>query len=211
MIKTPSLSRSSAAGAFLHGLSEKSSPAELDLLIGLSDEEKGRLSALDGDLAQDPEKAAEKLRALGGRLASSVEALNRLVDSVQTNNFAELRRLESDANSASAAARLASDSLFREAPLPGVGSDAWRFLWEAARTYSDEVAYPGRIPDEPSSEPAAGRLGSTPQESGLVTGGRNENIRLNSRIVGAMVELSLVRAGGREDGSRAVSGVVLAC
>ena len=34
---------------------------------------------------------------------------------------------------------------------------------------------------------------------------------LNSRIVGAMVELSLVRAGGREDGSRAVSGVVLAC
>ena len=44
-----------------------------------------------------------------------------------------------------AAARLASDSLFREAPLPGVGSDAWRFLWEAARTYSDEVAYPGRI------------------------------------------------------------------
>ena len=144
-IKTPSLSKGSAAGAFLHGLSAKSSPAELDLLIGLSDEEKGRLSALDGDLAQDPEKAAEKLRVRSGRLASSVEALNRLVDSVQTNKFAELRRLESDANSASAAARLASDSLFREAPLPGVGSDAWRFLWEAARTYSDEVAYPGRI------------------------------------------------------------------
>ena len=38
-----------------------------------------------------------------------------------------------------------------------------------------------------------------------------QNIRLNSRIVGAMVELSLIRAGGREDGSRAVSGVVLAC
>ena len=35
--------------------------------------------------------------------------------------------------------------------------------------------------------------------------------RLNSRIVGAMVELSPIRAGGREDGSRAVSGVVLAC
>ena len=40
--------------------------------------------------------------------------------------------------------RLASDSLFREAPLPGVGSDAWRRLWEAARAYSDQVAYPGR-------------------------------------------------------------------
>ena len=35
--------------------------------------------------------------------------------------------------------------------------------------------------------------------------------RLNSRIVDAMVELSPIRAGGREDGSRAVSGVALAC
>ena len=144
-IKTPSLYRDSAAGAFLHGLSAKSGPAELDLLVSRGDEEKSRLSALDGDLAQGPEKAAEKLSARGGRLASSVEALNRLVDSVQTRNFAELRKLESDAEAASAAARLASDSLFREAPLPGVGSDAWRFLWEAARTYSDEVAYPGRL------------------------------------------------------------------
>ena len=134
-IKTPSLNRGSAAGAFLHGLSAKSSPAELDLLVALGDEEKSRLSALDGDLAQDPEKAAEKLRYRGGRLASLVEALNRLVDSVQTRNFAGLRKFESDAEAALAAAQLASDSLFREAPLPGVGSDAWRFLWEAARTY----------------------------------------------------------------------------
>ena len=35
--------------------------------------------------------------------------------------------------------------------------------------------------------------------------------RLNSRTVGAMVDLSPIRLGGREDGSRAVSGVVLAC
>ena len=37
-----------------------------------------------------------------------------------------------------------SDSLFAEAPLLGVGSDTWRCLWEAARSYSDEVAYPAR-------------------------------------------------------------------
>ena len=143
-IGTPSLSRETAASAFLHGLSAKSSPAELDLLVTLSAEERSRLSSLDGDLAQDPAKAAEKLRARNARLESALEGLHRLVASADTKNFAELRRLESEAKAAAEAARVASDSLFREAPLPGVGSDAWRRLWEAARAYSDQVAYPGR-------------------------------------------------------------------
>ena len=78
--------------------------------------------------------------------------LSRHVSAAETRKFAELRRLESDVNAASAAARLASDSLFREAPLPGVGSDAWRHLWEAARTYSDEVAYPDRIFPAPAKD-----------------------------------------------------------
>ena len=116
----------------------------LDLLITLSGKEKARLSSLDGDLAQDPAKAAEKLRACDARLESALQALNRLVAASGVKNFAELRRLESDAEATAEAAQLVSDSLFREAPLPGIGSDAWRRLWEAARTYSDQVAYPGR-------------------------------------------------------------------
>ena len=143
-IRKPSLSRDTAAGAFLHDLSAKSSPAELDLLITLSGKEKARLSSLDGDLAQDPAKAAEKLRACDARLESALQALNRLVAASGVKNFAELRRLESDAEATAEAAQLVSDGLFREAPLPGIGSDAWRRLWEAARTYSDQVAYPGR-------------------------------------------------------------------
>ena len=143
-IREPSLSRETAAGAFLHDLSAKSSPAELDLLITLGGKEKTRLSSLDGDLAQDPAKAAERLRACDARLEAVLQALNRLVAASDTKNYAELHRLESDAEATAEAARLASDSLFREAPLPGVGSDAWRRLWEAARAYSDQVAYPGR-------------------------------------------------------------------
>ena len=144
VVGTPSLHRDTAAGSFLHGLSAKSSRAELDLLVTLSADERSRLSSLDGDLAQDPAKAAEKLRARSARLESALEALNRLVAAAGTKNFAELRRLESEAKVASEAARLASDSLFGEAPLPGVGSDARRRLWEAARAYSDQVTYPGR-------------------------------------------------------------------
>ncbi len=143
-IKTPSLKEDTAAGAFLHRLSAKSKPAELDFLITLGNQEMSRLSSLDVDLAQDPAKAAEKLIARGARVNASLQALSRLVSAAETKRFTELRQLEADANAAAAAARLASDSLFREAPLPGVGSDAWRYLWEAARTYSDEFAYPDR-------------------------------------------------------------------
>ena len=143
-IKTPSLSEDTAAGAFLHGLSAKSDLAEVDLLVRLSEEERSRLSSLDADLAQDPTKAAEKLKARGARLESLLGALNRLAGAAEAGRFAELRRLETNAKAASEAARLASDSLFAEAPLSGIGSDAWRRLWEAARSYSNQVVYPDR-------------------------------------------------------------------
>jgi hypothetical protein len=40
------------------------------------------------------------------------------------------------------AATVASASQFDAEPLPGVGSETWRALWEAARRYSEAVAYP---------------------------------------------------------------------
>ena len=151
-IKTPTLNKDTAAGAFLHGLSAKSTPAQLDLLVTLSDEEISRLSSLDADLAQDPAKAAEKLRVRGARLDSLLGGFDRLSGAAETGNFVELRGLEANANAASDAARLASESLFAEAPLPGIGSDSWRHLWEAARSYSDKVAYPDRTFPAPVEE-----------------------------------------------------------
>ena len=33
---------------------------------------------------------------------------------------------------------------FESEPLPGVGSSPWKALWEAARRFSEEQAYPGK-------------------------------------------------------------------
>ena len=144
-IETPSLSRETAAGV-LPSCPVRQVQLGRTGLTGHAQRRREKPVVLTGtgNLAQDPAKAAEKLRARGARLESALKALNRLVAAGGTKNFARLRRLESDAESATQAARLASDSLFGTAPLPGVGSDAWRRLWEAARTYSDQVAYPGR-------------------------------------------------------------------
>lgn len=44
---------------------------------------------------------------------------------------------------AQAAATAAAGDLFADDPLPNIGSDVWRSLWEAARRYSENQAYPG--------------------------------------------------------------------
>ena len=43
---------------------------------------------------------------------------------------------------AQTAATAAAGDLFADEPLPKIGSDVWRALWEAARRYSEQQAYP---------------------------------------------------------------------
>ncbi len=68
------------------------------------------------------------------------------------------------------AVQLASATLFSGEPLPDVGSDVWRSLWQAARAYSEQSAYPGQpypvtrddarcvLCQQPLGEDAAARL-----------------------------------------------------
>lgn len=60
----------------------------------------------------------------------SDEALNRMSD------------LRSTAVAARKAAEVAAVELFTDEPLPGIGGDVWRMLWQAAREYSVKAAYP---------------------------------------------------------------------
>ncbi|WP_428031412.1 hypothetical protein [Ancylobacter sp.] len=56
-----------------------------------------------------------------------------------------MRNKAAEARTKRAAATLAAEEAFSRAPLPGVGAEAWRTLWEAARRYAVEVAYPDRV------------------------------------------------------------------
>ncbi|MEC5293737.1 AAA family ATPase [Aurantimonas sp. C2-6-R+9] len=47
------------------------------------------------------------------------------------------------ARSRRAAANLAAHDTFDGLAIPGVGAETWRTLWEAARRYSEQTAYPG--------------------------------------------------------------------
>jgi energy-coupling factor transporter ATP-binding protein EcfA2 len=142
VLKTPSLCADTAAGAFVHGLSAKSNLSQLTLLAIMSVAEKQRLATLEADLAQDPKRAAGRVTDQKNRLINLAAPLRELARLSSAAAFSDRDKLKSARDIKSDAARIASEALFAASPLPEIGQSTWRTLWEAARKYSDEKAYP---------------------------------------------------------------------
>jgi energy-coupling factor transporter ATP-binding protein EcfA2 len=150
-ISNPSLGRETAAGSYVFGLSAKSNVPQLDKLAAFSDQETARLATLETDFAQDPKRAVARLESQRGEVERIQATLQTLIDTTNAAAFAGIKTLRKTHGDAVEAASVASQQLFSASPLPEVGQAAWQKLWEAARTYADTVAYPGKT--FPSSEP----------------------------------------------------------
>ncbi len=109
----------------------------------LSTRERSRLEGLRRDLATKPEDRARQLEASKIQIDELRNALEQLSALVSNEAMDELETILQRAVSTRAAARTAASRDFAEEHLGGVGSEAWRHLWEAARAYSEEYAYPG--------------------------------------------------------------------
>jgi energy-coupling factor transporter ATP-binding protein EcfA2 len=150
-ISNPSLSRETAAGSYVFGLSAKSNIPQLDKLAAFTDQETARLTTLEADFAQDPKRAVARLDNQRGEVERIQTTLQTFIGATNAAAFVEINALRKTHGDAVEAASLASQQLFGASPLPEVGQAAWQKLWEAARNYADTVAYPGKT--FPSSEP----------------------------------------------------------
>ncbi|ABA03534.1 hypothetical protein Nwi_0267 [Nitrobacter winogradskyi Nb-255] len=150
-IAAPSLSRETAAGSYVFGLNAKSNIPQLDKLAVLSEAENARLTTLETDFAQDPKRAVARLDNQRGEIERIQTTLQTLIGATNAAAFSEIGTLRKAHSEAVEAASIASQKLFSASPLPEVGQAAWQKLWEAARTYADTVAYPGKT--FPSSDP----------------------------------------------------------
>ena len=142
---TPDSVRDTAAGRFLAALSAETAPQQVETLATLSPEEQARLASLAADLAQDPRATAVRLHAGQGRLDTLTRRLEALSGAVSDASAQRLHALRENYQAKSEAARLAARTLFTGEPLPFVGSETWRALWEAARAYSGEAAYADQL------------------------------------------------------------------
>ncbi|WP_245491844.1 MULTISPECIES: hypothetical protein [unclassified Mesorhizobium] len=88
--------------------------------------------------------AAEKKALQEARLKSAIEQLERLIAAATDESRAALREAHTHFATARSSAAAGSANLFADEPLPHIGSDVWKPLWEAARDYSRASAYPDR-------------------------------------------------------------------
>ncbi|QCF27405.1 AAA family ATPase [Hydrocarboniclastica marina] len=141
-IRTPTCSRDTAVGKLMANLTANTAPAIVEELATLTQAEQDRLAQLTADLAGDPARAARQLAALKTKIDGCIVGLDRLFASISDETANDLRRLAVASDAARQAAEAASSALFRDEPLPQIGSEVWQALWASARAFSDTDAYP---------------------------------------------------------------------
>lgn len=152
-IRTPACSRDTAVGKLMARITANTAPATVEALAALTQAEQDRLAQLTADLAGDPARAARQLAAMKAKVDGHIARLDRLFASISDDSANNLRRLAVDSDAARRAAEAASSALFRDEPLPQIGSEVWQALWASARAFSDAEAIPNG--DSPSQTPAA--------------------------------------------------------
>ena len=132
------------AGKFYNTLSREASDELVDKNCTWRDENEKELKALSLRLSEkSPEDKAKQLQKQKGHLDSLIAELESTMKVLSDENCEVFIGQKQTASQKRAAAVVAAEQVFREAPLEGVGDAIWKQLWEKARQYSEEVAYLG--------------------------------------------------------------------
>ncbi len=137
-----------AVGQLLLSLDTDSKTDEIDALSDISGEDNKRLEEGEKKLREiettDPLKRAEEIRRKKSRLERLSSILVRLRESLGDKSIQALKTRQEAVKSADTAVRLAFEEEFKNEPLAGIGTDPWKLMFESARNYSENEAYPGQ-------------------------------------------------------------------
>ena len=143
----PLLPPGSPAAAFAASLSADTTALEIDLASEIPADVDERLAALRGRIANlesdDSDKKRLTLTQVLGGLTELANHITRTRETLSDTRIAAIRAARSAAVTAREAADAASAAQFASEPIRGVGSSSWTILWDAARRFSEEEAYPG--------------------------------------------------------------------
>ncbi|MGM0783596.1 MAG: AAA family ATPase [Pseudomonadota bacterium] len=133
-------------GEAIKNLSPKSDFDAITQLGTLMEEDTKRIAQLNATLSEgNPLAKADEVRRSAMRLKSYAEQLTQPLIWVSVEAVGKLKRLIEEKDTAEGAEKAAADALRSgEQLLPGTGDQVWKLLFEAARRYSTEAAYPGQ-------------------------------------------------------------------
>ena len=141
-----SLAKDTEAGRYLSGLSAASSVERLDAIIENVGEVNENLEVLREQearlVAGDTRHERTRLNRDGDTLESLAVHLENLQQRLGTAVVSKIG-LQIQRAKALDDATLALARAFESEPVAGVGTEAWKAMWEAARRFSESHAYPG--------------------------------------------------------------------
>ncbi|MBE3099356.1 MAG: AAA family ATPase [Planctomycetes bacterium] len=143
-LQRPQADAGTAVRARLGTMTKDSQLTQFQNLATLSDAEQTRLRDLRRAFSEDPAVVARELNIRFGRIRALRSLVDRVADGLSDESIQEIRRLLEHSAAAKHAAELAAKGAFTAQPLPNVGGETWRLMWEAARRYSELDAYPNR-------------------------------------------------------------------
>lgn len=132
-------------GKSIEDLSVKSDVNVITSLGTLTEDETNRIAELEKVLKEsNPLAKAEESRRSAMRLKAFADKLTKTLVWVSAEAVEKLQQLNEEKTTAEDAEKKAADALRAgEVLLPGTGEQIWKLLFEAARRYSAEAAYPG--------------------------------------------------------------------
>lgn len=131
-----------AVGKALAALKHDTDIETIKALGTLTSEENVRLERLREDLSKNPAKAAAEQTLKADNIKRLVDVIDSVKGKTTDEALNSVALAVGDAAAKREAARVAANKAFSGEPLKGVGGDVWRVLWNAARRYSTEIAYP---------------------------------------------------------------------
>lgn len=133
-------------GRFVASLSTSTTEEDIDDLASLSEEDLSRIAELLKQIAQlvaeDPLVKARSLKQKAARIRNFKVKLAAAIEAISPESVSEFQKNAETMVVERAASELAAKEQFGSFVLKGVGSDVWRSLWDSARAYSEEYAYP---------------------------------------------------------------------
>lgn len=135
-----------AVTKLLGNISSLTKPESVQKLAHLTPEEEARLALLEKSLldlqANDPEKLIRQLSLRAGRVQALARHLKEVEAALSAQTVAAVFDARTEGRRKSEEARRLREATFPAGMLTGTGSEQWAALWEAARRFSQEQAYP---------------------------------------------------------------------
>ena len=137
-----------AVAKFLANISSLTKLDAVQALACLSADEEARLALLEKSLldlqANDPAKLIKQLTLRVGRLQTLVQHLKDVEAALSADAVDAVFNARTEGRRKSEEAKRLREATFPEGMLAGTGSEPWKALWESARQFSQELAYPGK-------------------------------------------------------------------